>query len=438
MAVQGGELRRVLTTRDLVVYYVSSLVGAGLLAAPGIALDRAGPASLVAWGLLTAAAFPIAGVFARFSAQYPSAAGVALIVRKAFGWRPGMAVGLLLVLINWTANPILGLVAARYLASLMGWEGHTTILVVGFLVMSLGVVLNLLGIRIASRVQLALVVSLIVGLLVVMVVSIPAAEVDNLTPFAPRGWTAIGAAILAGFFSFFGWENVSHAADEVRDPHHSYPRAAVWAPLIVGALYCSLALIVVLVVSDSADVDRVAVLDALLRVSHGENAARFGSALAVVLLVMTTNAWVMGASRLTYALARDGVIPERISRVSERNGAPVAALLFLEAWYIADFVVLYILGGDEETLIPFTAATILIVYIATFLAGLRLFQERLTRLLSLLALLAVSGFLLGGGVPSLLAAVGFLLTVVYVVVLGPADPNEEDPLPTAAQTEPAS
>ena len=54
----------------------------------------------------------------------------------------------------------------------------------------------------------------------------------------------------------------------------------------------------------------------------------------------------------------------------------------------------------------------------------------MTRLLSLLALLAVTGFLLGGGIPSLLAVVGFLLTVVYVVVLGPAEPLEDrEPAP---------
>jgi amino acid efflux transporter len=436
MAGHTGELQRVLTTRDLVVYYVSSLVGAGLLAAPGIAFERAGPASLVAWGLLTLAAFPIAGVFARFSAQYPNAAGVSFIVRKAFGWRPGMVIGLLLVVINWTANPILGLVAARYFAALMGWTDHTVILIVGFAVMTLGVVLNMLGIRTASRVQLALVVSLVVGLITVMVVSASSADADRLTPFAPNGWTAIGAAILAGFFSFFGWENVSHAADEVRDPHHSYPRAAVWAPLIIGGLYCALALTVVLVIPTSADVDRVAVLDALLRVSHGSTAARLGSALAVILLVVTTNAWVMGASRLTYALARDGIIPEPISRVSPRNAAPIAALLFLEAWYLVDFLVLFVLGGDEEDLIPFTAATILIIYIVTFLAGLSLFQEPFTRLLSALALVAVTGFLVSGGVPSLLAGVGLLLTVAYVVLRGPAEPAAEsaaEPQPETAR-----
>jgi amino acid efflux transporter len=109
--VQSDRLRPVLGTRDLAVYYISSLVGVGMLIAPGIALRAAGPASLVAWLLLTLAALPIAGVFARLSAAYPDSAGVSYLVRRAFGWRPGTTIGFLLLVLNWTGNPILGLAA---------------------------------------------------------------------------------------------------------------------------------------------------------------------------------------------------------------------------------------------------------------------------------------------------------------------------------------
>ena len=44
-----GRLARALSTRDLAVYYLSSLVGVGVLVVPGIALSKAGPASLLAW-----------------------------------------------------------------------------------------------------------------------------------------------------------------------------------------------------------------------------------------------------------------------------------------------------------------------------------------------------------------------------------------------------
>lgn len=417
------ELSKALGTRELAVYYLSSLIGAGILVVPGIALELAGPASLVAWAVLALAVFPIAVVFARFSAEYPSAGGVSFLVRKAFGWRPGMSIGVFLLFLNLATNPILGLAAARYFAALVGWEDQRLILLTGFLVMSIGVLTNMLGIKVASKVQSALVVGLVLGLLAVIALSAPAADVDRLTPFAPYGWGAVGAAVVACFFSFFGWENVAHAAEEVREPRRSYPRAAMIAAFVLGALYLTLAAVLALVVPADAATDKNAVLAAMLEYSHGPTAARFGAALAVAVLVITTNAWVLGASRLLFAMSRDGVVSTRVSRVSGRNGAPVAALGVAWACYALDFGVLLLIDADESDLVPFTAASILVIYIATFLAGLRLFPGRGTRVLCAVALVAVTGFLLVGGVPSLIAVAAFLVTVGYVVVSRRTDPE---------------
>ena len=434
MSSGGTGLKRALTTRDLTVYYLSSLVGAGVLVVPGIALDRAGPASLLAWAILSVASLPIAVTFARFSARYPSAGGVSFLVRRAFGWRPGIAIGLFLLFLNLATNPILGLAAARYLAALFGWEGSAPILLGGFAVMSVGVATNLLGIVVASRVQFALVVSLVVGLITVALVSVPAAEADRLTPFAPNGWWAVGGAIVVCFFSFFGWENVAHAAEEVRDPETSYPRAALAAASGLGLLYCGLALVLALVVPADADTDTNAVLSAMLEFSHGETAARVGAALAVALLVITTNAWVLGASRLLFAMSRDGAVTYRLAQVSGRNGAPSAALLVAWACYGIDFLVLAVIGGDEGALIPFTAASILVIYIATFLAGLRLFRRQLRVVLPCAAaLLAVTVFLLVGGWASVWAVVAFAVVAGYVWMRRGGEPR---PAPEVAAPEP--
>ena len=435
-----GELRKELGTRELTVYYLSALVGAGILVVPGIALEIAGPASLVAWLVLSLATFPIAGVFARFSAEYPNAGGVSYLVRTAFGWRAGTSVGIFLLLLNLAANPILGLAAARYLAALFGWTDRVAILTAGFVVMSIAVVLNMAGILIASRVQLAMVVGLAIGLFVVIAVTLPAADPSRLTPFAPHGWTAIGAAIVVCFFSFFGWETVAHVADEVREPRRSYPRAALLAAGLLGVLYCTLALVLAMVVPADA-ANKAAALSAMLQFSQGDTAAKVGAAFAVVLLVVTTNAWVCGASRLFYAMARDRVVPHRISRISGRNGAPLIALALTWLAYLIDFTVLYVIGGDESDLIAFTAASILVVYIATFLAGIRLFADRATRLLCGLALAAVTAFLLGGGLPSLLAVGGYLLAVGYVLARRPPEAAPPDATPPDAappETAPAT
>jgi amino acid efflux transporter len=434
----NGRLTRALSTRDLAVYYLSSLVGVGVLVVPGIALSKAGPASLLAWVILSVASLPIAVTFARFSARYPSAGGVSFLVRQAFGWRPGTAIGLFLLFLNLSTNPILGLAAARYLAALFGWEGEAPLLLGGFAVMSLGVLTNLLGIVLASRLQFALVVTLVVSLVTVALVSAPAADPDRLTPFAPNGWWAVGAAIVVCFFSFFGWENVAHAAEEVRDPQRSYPRAALIAASGLGLLYTGLALAVVLIVPVGADTDTNAVLSAMLFVSHGETAGRVGAALAVVLLVITTNAWVLGASRLLFAMSRDGAVTRRLARVSGRNGAPSAALLVAWACYAIDFGVLALIGGDESGLIPFTAASILVIYIATFAAGLRLFRQPRVAVPCAAALVAVTAFLAVGGWASVWALVAFAIVAGYVRLRPqPAgDPAaDEAELPVPAETE---
>jgi amino acid efflux transporter len=423
VSVDAPELRRVLGTRDLAVYYLSSLVGAGILVVPGIALEIAGPLSLVAWVLLSLAAFPIAATFARFSAEYPDSAGVGYLTGKAFGSRAGRCIGLFLLLLNLTTNPILGLAAARYLAALLGFSDRNTVLLAGLGVMLLAVLLNMLGVRVASQVQFALVVILVAGLVLVIASSLPAADAARLSPFAPNGWGALGPAIVVSFFSFFGWENVSHVADEVRDPRRSYPRAALLAAAVLGGLYTTLALVVAMVVPADAATDRNAVLAALLEFSRGPGAAQFGSGLAVALLVVTTNAWVYGASRLLYAMARDGVVPRRLSAVTERGGTPLAALAVLGVCYALDIGALLVLGGDESTLVAFVSASILIIYIAAFLAGFKLFTERGTRVLCGGALVAVTAFLLGGGLASVAGLVAFALTVGYVLLRG--EPAEE-------------
>jgi amino acid transporter len=192
--------------------------------------------------------------------------------------------------------------------------------------------------------------------------------------------------------------------------------------LVLGGLYCTLALTAALVVPAAARGDSTAILAALLQFSHGQAAAKLGSALAVALLVVTTNAWVLGCSRLLYAMARDRVVAHRLSVVSGRRGTPLASLTVVWICYAIDFLVLLAINGDERLLIAFVSASILVIYVATFIAGFRLFADLPTRLLCAAALAAVTGFLVVGGIPAAIAVGSFGLTVGYVVLRRRTEP----------------
>lgn len=79
------------------MFYVTSLLGAGVLVVPGLAARVAGPASLVAWGALAVASVPIAVLFAEMSTRDPDCAGLGALVRRGLGDRAGDAASLLLL-----------------------------------------------------------------------------------------------------------------------------------------------------------------------------------------------------------------------------------------------------------------------------------------------------------------------------------------------------
>jgi len=389
----AGGLSRTLETPQLVAYYVSSLVGVGILATPLLAARIAGPASLVAWGLLLLVSHPFAHVFARISITHPHSGGIASFVKVVLGSRVGHVVGLILVAAMVVLTTVMGIVTAQYLQVLLGFSSTSALVPIGFASTVLSVVLNLIGLRLGSRVQGVALLALIASVLAVLILAAPHAHPGKLIPFAPAGWTGVGSAAVICFFAFLGWENVATLAEEVRDPEQAFARAIRWAMAIVGVLYLALAAITVLVLERKSGSPDATVLSALLRVGGGQHAARVGEAVAVGILIIAANAWVLGCSRLIYTLAREGVLPQRLSRLSGPAATPCQALVALAVGCatIGGLVAVTDLGTRE--LITFVDANFLLVYLVCFIAVLKHFDSGPTRRLACTALASTTVFL---------------------------------------------
>jgi amino acid efflux transporter len=78
------------------------------------------------------------------------------------------------------------------------------------------------------------------------------ARPDNLRPFAPHGWAAVGSAASLLVWSFTGWEAITHLAAEFRSPSRDLPRAAAIAVGVIGVLYVAVAAAGVLVLGPAA------------------------------------------------------------------------------------------------------------------------------------------------------------------------------------------
>ena len=155
--------------RYAVALYMSSVLGSGVLVLPGLAAQIAGPASLLAWLLLSLASYPLAYTFASLSARKPESGGVYSFARESFGLETADAVGWLFIVWYVTGAPVVTVIAASYLSYAIPLS-KTMIYVVAALIILGTFMINYRGIVVSGKVQLAVIVA-IVGLLLTAVIA---------------------------------------------------------------------------------------------------------------------------------------------------------------------------------------------------------------------------------------------------------------------------
>lgn len=377
-----AELQRTLGTRGLVVHYVSSVMGVGVLVLPGIAYGIAGPASLLAWLTLVAFSYPFALIFARMSMRYPNARGVIEFIEAAFGPRVASRTGVFLLITLIVANPLLAVAAARYLGEVLHITANRDVLLLGAGIMLGSIVLNLFGIRVNVRTQGILLTLLIIFIMSTCVVAFSTvAEIEQATPVFPNGLTALGMALIVCFFGFIGWENAAPVAEEVVDPDRTFPRAILVGVILVGAIYVTMAATVVLSLSmETGFASGATSFSYILQRIGGPEVGAAGSIVAAGLMMMTTNAWTLGTSRFLFGLSRSGDVPKGLAHVSGEAAVPRRALIALISLYGATIAGLYVVNGTELTIIELSSSGFLLFFLIGFVAAARTLERRRLRI----------------------------------------------------------
>ncbi|GAA0363419.1 amino acid permease [Actinoallomurus spadix] len=350
--------------------YVGAILGAGILALPALAAEAAGPASLLAWLTLLLFCVPVATTFAALGARYPDSGGVATFVSQAFGPRASAAVGYWFYFALPAGAPATAYVGGQYVAHALG-GGQRTALTVAAVLLLAAFGSNAVGLKVSGRVQLVLVGLLAVLLAVAVVTALPSAHPANLRPFAPHGWLAVGQAASLLFFSFAGWEAVTHLSGEFRDPRRDLPRVTATTLVVVGVLYLGLALTCVLVLGPRL-AGSTAPLTLLLQRGLGTAASVITAVMAMLLTFGTMNAYLAGASRLGAALARDGVLPAALARGHRPGEVPRRSLTLLFVLSALVCAVALSTGSPLSRVMLAASACFIAVTVAGLVAGVRL------------------------------------------------------------------
>ena len=347
-------LKQTLGPINLILLGVGCIIGAGIYVMTGtVAANFAGPAVILSFVVAGFTCVCVALCYAELAAAIPVAGAsytyCYAILGEVFAW----SLGWLLALDYGLAGSMLAAGFAGYFVSLLGdagiflptWmttsyvsattaDGATTFAVTGGVnlvaagaVMCATAILTR-GVAASAKVNALLVVVKIAVLAIFVLIGIGAINPANWTPFVPEneggfhfGWPGVlrGASIL--FFAYIGFETVSAAASETRNPQRAMPVGILGAVAVCTVVYIAVAAVMTGVVPfrELAVPDPIAV--AVDRMGHPLLAllVKVGAlmGLASVLLV---NAY--GQSRLTFSMSRDGLLPVLFSTLHKKFATP--------------------------------------------------------------------------------------------------------------------
>ncbi|MGF6709261.1 APA family basic amino acid/polyamine antiporter [Luteibacter sp. W1I16] len=354
----GGELKRVLTAKHLILLGVGAVIGAGIFVITGQAAAlHAGPALVISF-LIAGFACALAGLcYAEFAAMLPvsgsaysySYATLGEYVAWFVGWNlvleylfaaATVAAGWsgyfneLLGLIGQTTGSNLALPAALASAPFQFVEGH--IQATGTLINLPAVVIiaALSGLCYVGITQSAFVNSIIVAIKVTVILLFLAFAIQvinpaNWHPFIPEaegpgtyGWGGIFRAATIVFFSYVGFDAVSTAAGEAKNPQRDMPIGILGSLAICTVLYIAVALVLTGIAPFRMLNTPEPVATALGLYPHLswlKAIVVLGAitGLSSVILVM-----LMGLPRIFFSMAKDGLLPQTLARVHPKFRTP--------------------------------------------------------------------------------------------------------------------
>lgn len=333
-------LPRTLSWPHLLALGVGSIVGTGILTLIGVGADRAGPAVLLSFAIAGVICACAALAYAELSAMMPMAGSAYSYSHKVLGSTVGWIVGWSLIL---EYSLVVSTVA-------VGWSGYAAPLLqaVGFPVAltrgpELGGVVNLpaiviiavvagllsFGTRESARINTALVVIKILTLSLFVGVALPAFDAGHLSPFMPFGFgksmsadgieRGVMAAAAIIFFAFYGFDAISTAAEEARNPGRDVVIGIVGSLAICTVVYVLVAAAAIGAMPFARFADSPEPLALILRQMGQAGVARIVAIAAVIALPTVLLGFLYGQSRIFLAMARDGFLPVSLARLSSRG-----------------------------------------------------------------------------------------------------------------------
>ncbi|MDR6124972.1 APA family basic amino acid/polyamine antiporter [Bacillus sp. SLBN-46] len=330
-------LKKELGAFDLSMLGIGAIIGTGIFVLTGVAAaEHAGPALILSFILSGLACVFAALCYAEFASTVPVSGSAYTYSYATFG-------ELIAWILGWDLILEYGL-ASSAVAS--GWSGYFQGLLAGFgihfpkaltsaydpangtfidvpaiIIVFVITLLLTQGVKKSARFNTIMVIIKLVVVLLFIGVGVWYVKPGNWTPFMPFGFSGVTTGAATVFFAYIGFDAVSTAAEEVKNPQKNMPIGIIASLLVCTVLYIIVSAILTGIVPyQQLDVKNP--VSFALNYIHQDWVAGFISLGAIAGITTVLLVMLYGQSRLFYAISRDGLLPKFFSKVDKKKQAP--------------------------------------------------------------------------------------------------------------------
>lgn len=319
------ELKRTLGLLDATAIGIGAIIGAGIFVVLGIAVGYAGPAVIVSMIIAATVALFTALSFAELGSAIPKQGGTYAFAYELISPFAAFISGCLWLFGQTVAGAAVSLGLASYFVAIFPFFSLKIVAVSAALVLT---VLNLVGTKHSAMINNILVLTKIGILCLFVGAGVFQLNSQNYAPFAPNGFIGIlqGAGFI--FFAYLGFGRIAALGEEVKNPKKTLPLAILLALVTSVILYIITGIVATglqnyktLAGSGSPLTDAARVtgnFTLIATISLG--------ALVATASVLLTN--LIGLSRVSFAMARNGQLPKSLANIHPKFGTPYLSILF--------------------------------------------------------------------------------------------------------------
>ncbi len=419
----SDSLKKSLGTKEVFSIAAGAMISSGLFVLPAVIFLKVGPSILA--GYFLASLFIIPSMFSKteLATAMPRSGGVYFFIDRSLGTMFGSFSGFA----SWfslslkSAFALVGI--GVFLEPLLPVYSPNMVKIIAVGCTLVFTLFNLFSVKESGRLQVIMVGFLLFVLVAFSFLGLPNVNLHHLQPFAPHGWHSVLLATGMIFISFGGLTKVASIAEEIKDPKKSIPLGMFGAWGIVSVLYIVSIFVTLGVLEPEQMSESLTPLSTAAQQFLGRPGYLVLSLAAMLAFITTANAGLMAASRSPMAMARDGLLPEGIGRLSKRFKTPARSVLLTSAFMIACIVFL-----DIEDLVKVASTMKLIMFTLSNCSVILMRQSRIvsykpTFKSPLYPGLQIAGIIIYialilqmGSLPLLLTLGFFLLSIIWYFI----------------------